>query len=156
MFDDRNFVDEIMEQSGAMLIVQELHEKLLEEQRKRAEFYETINEKDKVEFINGEIVYHSPIVKEHNDATGSLLKLLDTYVHLHQLGWVGFKNVMVQFTRNAYEPDVCFFMQRNLKISRKTKCSFPCLTSPSRFCQKAKKPLSATVRSNSMTTQCTA
>lgn len=123
--DDRNFVDEIMEQANAVLIIQQLQEKLKEEQRKRQEFYDTIKETDKVEFINGEIIYHPPVVKEHNDAIGSLLVLLDTYVRLHKLGWVGFNNIMVQFTRNDYEPDLCFFNIEKSKDFKKGQMIFP-------------------------------
>lgn len=125
MFDDRNLVDEIMEQSSAPLIVQAVQERLAEEQRKRAEFYESINEKDKVEFINGEVVYHSPVVKEHNDVTRLLLKLLDTYVYLNQLGYVGVEKILVKFTRNDYEPDLCFFNSEKSKDFKKGQMFFP-------------------------------
>lgn len=125
MFDNRKFVDEIMEQPSAALIVQAVQDRLQEEQRKRQEFYETMNEKDKVEFINGEIVYHSPVVKEHNDATKWLFKLLDTYVSLHQLGYVGVEKILTKFTRNDYEPDVCFFNTEKSKDFKKGQMIFP-------------------------------
>lgn len=125
MFDDRNLVDEIMEQPSAPLIVRAVQERLEAEQRKRAEFYENINEKDKVEFINGEVVYHSPVVKEHNDVTRLLLKLLDTYVYLNQLGYVGVEKILVKFTRNDYEPDLCFFNSEKAKDFKKGQMFFP-------------------------------
>ncbi len=125
MFDDRNLVETIMEQPGAALIVRAVQDRLQEEQRKRAEFYEQINEKDKVEFINGEIVYHSQVVKEHNTATGWLYKLLDTFVSIHQLGFVGIEKILIQLTRNDYEPDLCFFKTEKAKDFKKGQMFFP-------------------------------
>jgi Uma2 family endonuclease len=109
MFDDKNLVDTILESSGAALIVQQVQEKLNEEQRRRQEFYEMIDEDSKAEFVNGEILYHSPVMKRHSDATKLLFKLLDTWVEEHELGWVGIEKSMVSLTRNDYEPDICFF-----------------------------------------------
>ena len=63
----------------------------------------------KVEFINGEIIVHSPVKKEHTDATGFLYHLLDIYVRIHALGYVGYEKVLTALTRNDYEPDVVFF-----------------------------------------------
>lgn len=109
MFDDKNLVDTILESSGAALIVQQVQEKLNEEQRRRQEFYEMIDEDSKAEFVNGEILYHSPVMKMHNDATKYLLNLLMNYVDEHDLGFVGVEKILTQFTRNDYEPDICFF-----------------------------------------------
>ena len=52
---------------------------------------------------------HSPARARHVQATLRLAKLLDTYVTLHGLGFVGAEKAMVGLTRNDYEPDVCFF-----------------------------------------------
>ena len=109
MFDDNNLVDKILEQPAAALIVQKVQKQLKNEQQKRQEFYNLIGEDDKAEFINGEIVFHSPVVKAHTDSTKLLLKILDAYVEENGLGWVGVEKVLNQFTRNDYEPDICFF-----------------------------------------------
>jgi Uma2 family endonuclease len=125
MFDDKNLVNTILEQPGAMLIIQQVQARLEEEQKRRHEFYEMIGEDDKAEFINGEVVFHSPVVKEHNDATKLLFKLIDTYVSLHQLGYVGIEKILTKFTRNDYEPDICFFGNEKAKDFKKGQMIFP-------------------------------
>ncbi len=125
MFDNRDLVDVIMEHSDAVLIVQQVQEKLDDEQRKRQEFYEIIDEDTKAEFVNGEIMYHSPVVKEHNDATKQVLKLLDIFTGLFKLGYVGVEKILTKFTRNDYEPDVCFFNNGKAKHFKKGQLLFP-------------------------------
>lgn len=109
MFNDNNLVSKIMEQPSAALIVKEVQEKLKDEKLRRQEFYNIITEDDKAEFVNGEIIFHSPVVKIHNDATGNLYLLLKTFVEEKELGWVGVEKILTQFTRNDYEPDICYF-----------------------------------------------
>ncbi|HFA50056.1 MAG TPA: Uma2 family endonuclease [Bacteroidetes bacterium] len=125
MFDDNNLVNKILEQPGAMLIVQEAQARLQEEQRKRQEFYDLIGEDDKAEFVNGEIIFHSPVVKIHTDATGGLYLLLRTYVQQNGLGWVGIEKVMTRFTRNDYEPDICFFGNEKAALFEDKQLLFP-------------------------------
>ena len=125
MFDDNNLVKTILESSGAALIVQQVQAKLDEERSKREEFYGKITEEDKAEFINGEIVHHSPVVKGHNDATKLLLKLIDTFVSIYKLGYVGVEKIMTSFTRNDYEPDICFFDKEKSKDFKKGQMHFP-------------------------------
>jgi len=109
MYDRTDMVDKIMEHSDAALIVEHVRERLKNEQQRRLEFYDRIAEDDKAEFVNGEIVFHSPVVKMHNVATGLLYKLLHTFADEHDLGFVGVEKILTQFTRNDYEPDICFF-----------------------------------------------
>lgn len=125
MLDEKNIVDSIMEHPTAALIMQQLQEKLNEEQKRREGFLNLIDENDKAEFINGEIVYHSPVVKEHNDATRLLFKLLDTYVALKKAGYVGIEKILTRFSRNDYEPDLCFFGNEKAKDFVKGQMLFP-------------------------------
>ncbi|MFK7981340.1 MAG: Uma2 family endonuclease [Saprospiraceae bacterium] len=114
-----------MSKSQAPLIVKRVNEELLKEQQKRLAFYEWVDEDMKAEFINGEIIIHSPIMKEHNDATKGLLSLLDNYVIKYNLGYVGVEKVMVRFSRNDYEPDVCFFNKKKSATFKKGQHLFP-------------------------------
>ncbi len=125
MFDNRDLVDVIMEHSDAVLIVQQVQEKLNDEQRRRQEFYEIIDEDTKAEFVNGEIMYHSPVVKEHNDASKQILKLLDIFNDLFEAGYVGIEKILTKFTRNDYEPDVCFFNSAKSQHFKKGQLIFP-------------------------------
>lgn len=88
------------------------------EQRKREHFYQTITDEDKAEFINGEIIFHSPVKMRHTIVSKHLLLLLETYTRRHNLGFVGHEKVLVSLTRNDYEPDLCYFSQE--KASRFT------------------------------------
>jgi Uma2 family endonuclease len=79
------------------------------EREKRARFYEEMSEAQKVEFINGEVIVHSPVKLRHTIVSKNLLGLLDTYVQKHQLGFVGAEKMLIALTRNDYEPDIVYF-----------------------------------------------
>ena len=120
MFDDSNLISKILKRPSAALIVKEVQQKLKDERQRRQEFYDIITEDDKAEFVNGEIMFHSPVVKIHNDVTGNLYKLLDTYVEEKGIGWVGVEKILTQFTRNDYEPDICYFgIEKTAKFKSK-------------------------------------
>lgn len=110
-----SIVREVLAQPQAYLLVQEIQTVLHNEHSKRQHFYEIIDENTKMEFINGEIVYHSPVMKRHNMVTKRLLHLMDLYVLRHKLGFVGVEKILISLTRNDYEPDICFF---NIEKSR--------------------------------------
>lgn len=80
-----------------------------EEKNRRLEFYNWITPSIKAEFIEGEIVVHSPVRRKHNLISGQLYSLLHFYVVKKQLGFVGIEKIMIRLTRNDYEPDICFF-----------------------------------------------
>jgi Uma2 family endonuclease len=82
---------------------------LADEKRRRREFYAQIGEEDKAEFINGEIILHSPVRLRHNVSGKRLLVLMDAFVTTRSLGYVGYAKIMISLTRNDYEPDICYF-----------------------------------------------
>lgn len=102
-------IDQLMDSPRLSLYYQQIHALLAAEQEQRQHFYATVTEQEKVEFINGEIIVQSPAKLEHTSATKYLLKLLDTFVDLHGLGYVGSEKMLISLTRNDYEPDICFF-----------------------------------------------
>jgi Uma2 family endonuclease len=118
-------VTAILENPGAPAIVARLQSALEDERRRREQFYHDLDDEVKAEFINGEVVVHSPVKKEHTDATGLLYKILDTFVSLAQLGWVGYEKVMSAFTRNDYEPDVVFFNKEKSAGFQKGQWKYP-------------------------------
>ncbi|NIJ50974.1 Uma2 family endonuclease [Dyadobacter arcticus] len=93
------------------MIIEAVKAALDKEKETRLKFYDNITEEDKAEFINGEVIMHSPVMMRHNHVTGLLLRLLGIYVAREQLGFVGFEKLMISLTRNDYEPDICFFRQ---------------------------------------------
>ncbi|HMQ49667.1 MAG TPA: Uma2 family endonuclease [Saprospiraceae bacterium] len=125
MFDENEWIDKIMEQPGAALIVKRVQSRLKKEQLARKQFYNQIGEDDKAEFVNGKIWMHSLVMKAHNDVTKALLILLNTYVEENNLGYVGVEKIMVSFTRNDYEPDVCFFGLEKAKHFKEDQLLFP-------------------------------
>ena len=118
-------LEQALQMPDAVLFVQKLKSVLEEEKKKRQHFYEIIDENKKMEFINGEIFFQSPVKKQHNSATKLLCKLLDTFVIKHKLGFVGIEKILVSLTRNDYEPDVCFFGNEKAKDFTPTQMQFP-------------------------------
>jgi Uma2 family endonuclease len=100
---------QILDTPQAPLILQRAQAILNDEQQKRQAFYEWLDEDKKAEFINGEVVVHSPALDRHNASTLLLATLLSVYVNDRQLGYVRAEKALVELTRNSYEPDVCFF-----------------------------------------------
>ena len=120
-----SLLTQILELPDAHLLVQKLTKSLNEEQQRREKFYNDIDESMKVEFINGEIVVHSPVMKRHNEATGLLFQLLKIYAFKHKLGFVGFEKIMTVFSRNDYEPDLVFFGNEKAAHFKEDQTLFP-------------------------------
>ena len=102
-------LENIVKSPKLRIYSKEIDNILIEEQKRRKEFYVTMKEGEKVEFINGEIVFNSPVKLEHNKAGALLFTLLNTFVNKNNLGFVGNEKIMISLTRNDYEPDICFF-----------------------------------------------
>jgi Uma2 family endonuclease len=102
-------VSEILKDSAAVLVFQQLKTALEDEARRREEFREWLTEDVKAEFINGEIFLHSPVKRGHLRASRRLAKLLDTYVVSNHLGETSTEKALIALTRNDYEPDIAFW-----------------------------------------------
>lgn len=87
----------------------ELSSYIRTEEEKRQRFYATVTEQEKAEFINGEVVCHSPVIRKHNQTTGNLYSLLKAFVISKKLGFVGVEKILIKLSRNDFEPDICFF-----------------------------------------------
>jgi Uma2 family endonuclease len=114
-----------LHQPDAYLFVAKLQHALEVEREQRLHFYDIIDENKKMEFINGEIVFHSPVIKRHNMASGSLYTLANTFVQKHQLGFVGIEKILVSLTRNDYEPDICYFTADKARDFTPKQMRFP-------------------------------
>lgn len=106
-------------------IAENLQAILKEEARLREEFYDTIDEDDKAEFINGEVIMHSPVKLEHAEASAALSSLLRFYVVKNDLGKVFVEKVMVQLSRNSYEPDIIFLKKTTAQGFNPGQMLFP-------------------------------
>jgi Uma2 family endonuclease len=109
MKDQDTLVKALHASPDALLIIERIQWAIREEASRRHEYYDLIHEDHKAEFINGEIVFHSPVRKAHWHVSTRLLTRLNVHVEEHNLGIVGSEKVMITLSRNDYEPDICFF-----------------------------------------------
>jgi Uma2 family endonuclease len=123
--DQHTLMQQLLASPQLGLLVRKIEDVLADEAARRQHFYATITEGDKAEFINGEIIFHSPVKLRHNAAGGNLYRLLSTHVMLHDLGYVGYEKIMISLTRNDYEPDICFFTQAKAQQFRPEQMRFP-------------------------------
>lgn len=100
---------QLLESPKAPQIIQQVQTILNDEKNRRQAFYEWMDGDMKAEFINGEIVVHSPALEKHNAAVLRLGTLLSVFVDLNELGIVRVEKALVELTRNSYEPDICYF-----------------------------------------------
>lgn len=107
------------------IILERLEKEMQEEAQRRNEFYNLIHENVKAEFINGDIVYHSPVMRRHWRVSMKVSKFLAMHVDNNDLGEVGVEKVMISLTRNDYEPDIVFFSKEKTKLFTKQQMHFP-------------------------------
>lgn len=115
----------LIEMPNAVLFVERAKKYLANEQKKRKHFYKIIEENKKMEFINGEIYFQSPVKLQHNNVTKLLSTLLNIFVIKNKLGFVGVEKILVSLTRNDYEPDVCFFGNEKAENFTRRQMQFP-------------------------------
>ena len=115
----------IISQPDAVKIMEDVQSFFEKEKFERHEFHDLVHENMKAEFINGEVVMHSPVKREHWKASMNLSSSLHTHVKQKDLGEVGVEKVMVHLTRNDYEPDICFFSKEKTAQFRPGQLLFP-------------------------------
>ncbi len=102
-----------------------LNERLRDETTRRERFYEEMSDDQKAEFIDGEVVMHSPARNRHLTAKLKLAKLMDTFVDRHGLGAVRDEKCLCVFPRNDYEPDIVFFGPEKASRFHSNTMKFP-------------------------------
>ena len=102
-----------------------LNECLRDEAERRERFYEEMSDDQKVEFIKGEVVVHSPARNRHLCAKLELAALMKYFVQHHGLGEVRDEKCLCVFPRNDYEPDVVFFGREKSAEFTKQTMKFP-------------------------------
>jgi Uma2 family endonuclease len=105
----RAILAELRESPTLPELVRDLEALLGEERARRERFYAEISDAQKAEFINGEVVMHSPATNRHLIVRDNLQRLLRLHVEVRGLGEVRGEKALCVFPRNDYEPDVCFF-----------------------------------------------
>lgn len=104
---------------------QQLRDAVVREQQYRQEFYATMTEQEKIEFINGEIIRQSPVKIEHERVSGRIYVVLYVYATHHQLGYAGHEKMLVSLTRNDYEPDICYWGRAKADTFKAEQMHFP-------------------------------
>lgn len=80
------------------------------EQARRAAFRDRVNADEKQEFINGEIIMHSPARVRHNEVVAQLVQILGMASRRLAPGSkVYVEKAMVGCQRNDYEPDIVWY-----------------------------------------------
>ena len=118
-------VEQILRSPDAPSQLKALQDALSHEAKQRQAFYNWIDENTKAEFINGHVVIHSPVKKEHWQASDFLSRLLSVFASFKRLGRVGVEKVMISLTRNDYEPDIVFFNKEKADVFSAEQVLFP-------------------------------
>ncbi len=125
MINTAQLIDELQHQPDFPAAVKELQKRLELEKSKRQEFYALAHENVHAEFINGEIVYQSPVKRKHWKVSIRLSSLLHGFAEKFGLGEVGVEKVMISLSRNDYEPDVVFFSKEKSDRFESDQMHFP-------------------------------
>ena len=110
-----DLVEQILDLPDTYKVIEEVQSVLRREKEARLAFREWLKDDVKAEFINGEVIMHSPVKRGHLDATRNLLTLLHSYVTLKELGVVSSEKALIALSRNDYEPDLCFWTNEQAK-----------------------------------------
>ncbi len=102
-----------------------LNDRLQTETAARERFYDEMTDGEKVEFIDGEVIRHSPARNQHLTAKMNLARLLSIFVDTHDLGKVRDEKCLCVFPRNDYEPDIVFFCPEKSSIFQPKTMKFP-------------------------------
>ena len=95
------------------------------ENERRQRFYQEMTPDQKIEFIDGEVILHSPAKKRHLDITKWAFKLIDAHVEENELGTVLVEKCLCVFPRNDYEPDIVFFGREKEQAMESDTLKFP-------------------------------
>jgi Uma2 family endonuclease len=106
-------------------LIEQAQRAFAREQKLRQKFYADITPEHKWEFIQGEVIMHSPALNRHLTASQRTYDLLSAYARVHQLGLVRHEKAMTRFPRNDYEPDVIFFGPAKAAIIDPDTLKFP-------------------------------
>ncbi len=106
-------------------IAEALQVRLRDEAARRVRFYADMSDAEKVEFIEGEVVMHSPARNMHLFASQHISRLLSVYVDMTGIGVVHVEKCLCVFPRNDYEPDVVFFGREKAATFTPNTMKFP-------------------------------
>jgi Uma2 family endonuclease len=103
----------------------ELNQYWADEQNRRLDFYNWVTPEMKAEFIEGEIVVHSPVRSTHNIVLVNIVTDAKNLLRKIKSGYLGVEKIMTRLTRNDYEPDICYFRAEKSKDFKGDQTIFP-------------------------------
>jgi Uma2 family endonuclease len=118
-------IQQILKRPDAPKHLATLQKALAEEAERRQSFYNWIEEDVKAEFINGEIILHSPVKRRHLRVSEQLSRILSVYAQLKKVGTMMIEKAMIALTRNDYEPDIVFFKREKAALFHEDQMLFP-------------------------------
>jgi Uma2 family endonuclease len=111
----------LLESPDLPVLLRDLNARFAHERQLRERFYDEITPSEKAEFINGQVIMHSPATAQHTETRQNIEFALTQHVRLHGFGLVHGEKSLCVFPRNDYEPDVCYFSEsKSAKIKRLT------------------------------------
>ncbi len=102
-----------------------IEQRLKAERDRRNVFYAEMTDESKMEFVDGEVVLHSPARNWHLYASKHLIVLLHSWVTRHTRGLVQIEKALCIFDRNDYEPDIVYFGPAKAALIRRDTLKFP-------------------------------
>jgi hypothetical protein len=81
-----DLVGKLLDEPNVVFIMEKVQTALANEAERRKAFYDWIKEDQKAEFINGEIIMHSPVERIDLNVVGNLFTLMRVNVISHELG----------------------------------------------------------------------
>lgn len=116
----------LKESPDLAILVEEAQKILHENNQKRIDFYNKIKESDKAEYVNGEAIFHSPVKARHALVSSNLSYLINHHIKSKNIGGrLYIDSVMIELTRNSYEPDLCFFRKEIADKFKDDQMLFP-------------------------------
>ncbi len=122
---DKDIIQRIVHSPAMPRYISVLNDLWTKEKKKRKQFYEEMNESQKVEFIEGEIIVHSPAKDIHIAVQQNLSAIVSTYVITKKLGKVRGEKALVRLTRNDFEPDLSYFSKVSASKIKDDTLFFP-------------------------------
>lgn len=119
------FKEELLKRPDLPTLFQQLKTHLEDESARRVQFREWLDEDKKAEFINGEIILHSPVKRRHLRVSANLSTLLGVYTRMRRLGVIMVEKALIGLTRNDYEPDLVFFRRELAETFDDEQMVFP-------------------------------
>ncbi len=120
-----HLIETLLHSPRLAVLARKLDAIIASEQTERQRFYDEVTENQKAEFINGEVIVHSPVKLMHSMASDRLAMLLNAYVTSRRLGHVGHEKLLVSLSRNDYEPDICFWSRTKSDQFTPLQSKFP-------------------------------